>query len=269
MPEQPAVFAIAAHPDDIEFMMSGTMMLLRDAGWQLHYMNIANGSCGTAVDPADVIIAKRQQEALDACAYIGAQFHESICNDLEVYFTYEMVAKVLAVVRRIRPRIMLVQSPQDYMEEHMNASRLAVTAAFCRGMRNYISEPHVDPVADEVTIYHAMPYGLRGPLRERIRPGQFVDVTSAMQQKREMLACHRSQKEWLDTSQGLDAYLDTMEGFAREVGRMSGRFELAEGWRRRSHLGYSAEDTDPLGEVLGERSIVDEQYERRLEELSG
>ena len=35
--------AIAAHPDDIEFMMSGTLMRLGKEGWELHYMNIANG----------------------------------------------------------------------------------------------------------------------------------------------------------------------------------------------------------------------------------
>ena len=36
------VFAIAAHPDDIEFGMSGTMIHLANAGCELHYMNIAN-----------------------------------------------------------------------------------------------------------------------------------------------------------------------------------------------------------------------------------
>ena len=42
------VLAVAAHPDDIEFVMSGTMMRLREAGYDLHYMNIANGCCGSA-----------------------------------------------------------------------------------------------------------------------------------------------------------------------------------------------------------------------------
>jgi len=37
-----------------------------------------------------------------------------------------------------------------------------------------------------------------------------------------MLAQHRSQKEWLDTSQGLDSYLVTMEDMCREAGRRSG-----------------------------------------------
>ena len=38
-------FAIAAHPDDIEFQMAGTLILLQRAGYEIHYMNIANGSC--------------------------------------------------------------------------------------------------------------------------------------------------------------------------------------------------------------------------------
>jgi LmbE family N-acetylglucosaminyl deacetylase len=204
-------------------------------------------------------------ESREACAFLGATYHESQCNDLEVYHSYEMVAKVLAVVRRVRPRIVLTQSPQDYMEEHMNATRLAVTASFCRGMRNYLSIPPEPHIGDDVTLYHAMPYGLRGPMRERIRPGQYVDVTAVMADKRHMLACHRSQKEWLDKSQGLDAYLDTMEDFAREVGALSGRFSLAEGWRRRSHLGFSAQDGDPLGAALGAACLTDAEYERLLD----
>ena len=40
-------FAIAAHPDDIEFLMAGTLVLLRDAGYEIHYMNVANGACGS------------------------------------------------------------------------------------------------------------------------------------------------------------------------------------------------------------------------------
>ena len=264
MAATPAVFAVAAHPDDIEFMMAGTLLMLRDAGWRLHYLNIANGSCGTAVDPVDVIIPKRRAEAQDACRLIGAEFHESLCNDIEIYHTNEMVAQVVAMIRGARPRIVLTSSPQDYMEDHMNACRIAVTAAFCRGMPNGPCDPPMDPVADDVTVYHALPHGLCGPLRDRIRPGQYVDITSVMKKKREMLACHRSQKEWLDRSQGMDSYLNTMEDFGRQVGERSGRFEYAEGWRRRLHFGFSETDSDPLTEALGDACRVDPDYEAAL-----
>lgn len=260
------VFAIGAHPDDIEFMMAGTLILLREAGWSLHYMNIANGSRGTATETAETVIAKRRAEAKDACRLIGARHYESICDDMEIYHTTEIVAKVVSVIRHIRPRIMLVLSPQDYMEDHMNAARVAVTAAFARVLRNHPSIPHIDPIDDDVTIYHALPYGLRGPLRECIHSGQYVDITAVKDEKRAMLACHRSQKEWLEKTQGLDAYLDTMEAFAREVGKMSARFEFAEGWRRRLHLGFSRRDSDPLSAALGQKCVVNQDYERALEE---
>jgi LmbE family N-acetylglucosaminyl deacetylase len=116
-----------------------------------------------------------------------------------------------------------------------------------------------------VTLYHALPYGLHGPLRERVRPGQFVDVSPVMKEKTAMLACHRSQKEWLDKSQGVGSYVASMEEFTGEVGKMSGRFAFAEGWRRRSHLGFCGPTDDPLSEALGDQCLVDPAYEAGLE----
>jgi hypothetical protein len=67
-----------------------------------------------------------------------------------------------------------------------------------------------------------------------------------MAKKRDALAAHESQKAWLDASQGMDSYLVAMDDLSLEVGRMSGEFEHAEGWRRHLHVGFSAADTDPL-----------------------
>jgi hypothetical protein len=53
-----------------------------------------------------------------------------------------------------------------------------------------------------------------------------------------------------DESQGLNAYLITMREMSEKVGEMSVKFQYAEGWRRHSHLGYSAEEIDPLGDIL-------------------
>jgi hypothetical protein len=63
----------------------------------------------------------------------------------------------------------------------------------------------------------------------------------------------------------MDAYLKEMQQMSEEVGRMSGRFACAEGWRRHSYLGFSAEDTDPLAEALGESAVVDDDYDRWLD----
>ena len=260
----PIAFAIGAHPDDIEFMMAGTLMLLGEAGYELHYLNIANGSCGTATHSKEEIIATRTEEARAAARLLGARHHPPFVDDIDIFYENDLLAKVGAVVREVEPKILLVPSPQDYMEDHVNAGRLAVTAAFCREMRNFPTDPPVEPVGGEVTVYHALPYGLRDGFRRLILPEYYVDISGVLGKKREALAQHRSQKEWLDESQGLDAYLETMEQMSAEVGRLSGRWEYAEGWRRHSHLGFCEEEADPLAEVLGERVLVNEDYRRGL-----
>jgi LmbE family N-acetylglucosaminyl deacetylase len=136
------------------------------------------------------------------------------------------------------------------MEDHMNACRLAVTAAFCRGMPNFVVDPPRPIVTAPVTIYHAQPYGNVDPLRRPVRPEIFVDVTSVHAEKTAMLADHQSQKRWLDESQGLDSYLHSMRELDGDVGRMSGRYALAEGWRRHLHLGFCGPDDNPLAGAL-------------------
>ena len=44
-----AAIAIAAHPDDIEFTMAGTLLRLREAGWEIHCLNVSSGDCGSLV----------------------------------------------------------------------------------------------------------------------------------------------------------------------------------------------------------------------------
>ena len=62
-----------------------------------------------------------------------------------------------------------------------------------------------------------------------MQPDFFVDISGVIEDKQAMLACHQSQRKWLDVSQGLDSYLATMRDMSAEVGRMSGRFALRRG----------------------------------------
>jgi LmbE family N-acetylglucosaminyl deacetylase len=252
---RPVAFAIAAHPDDIEFLMAGTLILLGRAGYELHYMNLADGCCGTTQYDAQTIASMRRREAQQAAAQIGAIFHESLCHDLEILYDLRLLRRLASIVRQVRPRIVLTHSPVDYMEDHTNTCRLAVTAAFARGMPNFVVDPPCDAIDIPVTIYHAQPYSHRDPLRNVVWPELFVDTSEVIEQKVAMLACHASQRLWLDQSQGLDSYLQTLRELDAEAGRMSGVFQYAEGWRRHLHLGFSPRDEDPLSEALGPRVL--------------
>jgi LmbE family N-acetylglucosaminyl deacetylase len=243
--------AVFAHPDDMEIVAAGTLLRLKEAGFDVHCLAVANGSCGSSALGREETARVRRAEAEEACRLAGFTRHESLVDDIEVFYERATLARVAALVRRVAPDVLLTHAPADYMEDHQNASRLAVSAAFCRGMRNMPTDPPTPPVEGPVTVYHAQPHGNRDPLGAEVRPTHFVDVGGeVLEKKTAMLACHRSQQEWLDESQGLPSYLETMRALAREVGGWSGRFEYAEGWRRRLTLGFCAPGDDPLATVL-------------------
>ena len=254
-----SVLAIAAHPDDIEFLMAGTLVLLGEAGYELHYMNLANGCCGSTEMDAVTIAGIRQDEARQAAASIGAEFHQSICNDLEIFYDQATLAQVASIIRLVKPTIVLTHGPSDYMEDHMTACRLAVTAAFSRGMPNFPVQPPREAYGDPVTVYHAQPYSHQDPLGQFVVPQYFVNVEPVARQKWDMLSCHQSQKKWLDESQGLDSYLQTMKDLDIQLGEISGRFQAAEGWRRHLHLGFCEAEDDPLVEALGDHVFKADQ----------
>ena len=256
--------AIAAHPDDIEFCMAGTLLQLRGAGYETHYLTIASGSCGSTKTDAKTTKSIRSAEAQVAAGVLGAKFHPSLTDDLEILYSLELLRALASVIREVKPGIVLTHSPQDYMEDHMITSRLAVTAAFARGMPNFKTSPARAAVGYDVTVYHAMPHGLRDGLRCRIIPGAFVNTTSVQEIKRKSLAAHKSQQDWLDESQGFNSFIQAMDDMSLAIGRLSKRFSHAEGWRRHLHLGFCQAETDPLYEVLGKNYMINKLYEQNL-----
>ena len=250
-----SAIAIAAHPDDIEFVMAGTLLRLRECGWDIHYFNLSTGNCGSTRHDATTTRRLRLAEAKRAAKILGAHFHPPIADDLEILYDLKLLRRVAAVIREAKPSIVLTHSPEDYMEDHMNTSRLAVTAAFARGMRNFVTTPKRSAVEGAVTVYHAMPHGLCDGMRWPISAELFVDTATVHTTKLAALAEHHTQQAWLEASQGMNSYLKSMDGISRAVGKMSRRFKHAEGWRRHSHLGFCAENDDPLREALGTKVV--------------
>jgi N-acetylglucosamine malate deacetylase 1 len=256
--------AIGAHPDDIEFYMAGTLLLLKRAGFDIHYFNIANGCCGSQQYNARQLARIRLAEAKSAAKVLGAHFHPPVCNDLEILYELKLLRRVAAVIREVKPNVILTHPPADYMEDHTNACRLVVTAAFAHAMPNFRSIP-LCPTADyDVTIYHAIPHTMRDPLRRLVLPESFVNVASVLAIKRAALAEHHSQQDWLVASQGVNSFLAKAESDARLVGSVSKKFKFAEGWRRHLHYGFAATDVDPVSDALGKNYLINKSYAQNL-----
>jgi LmbE family N-acetylglucosaminyl deacetylase len=244
---------VGAHPDDVEFGMAGTLTLLARAGFEPHMMNVSRSNLDSNELTEAEIIAMRRAEAERSAEVIGAVYHGPIADDLMIHYEDRLLRQIVATVREIRPTIVLLPSLNDYMEDHTNTARLVVTACFSRAMRHFASDPPREPTDQDVYLYHAQPHLNRDGMRNLVVPTLTVNVTSVMETKLKMLGCHESQRQWLDETQGLDDYLESMRQSGAEVARMSKQatWEYAEGFRQHSHVGFSARDGDPLSEILG------------------
>ncbi|MHB0958422.1 MAG: PIG-L deacetylase family protein [Pirellulaceae bacterium] len=247
------VFAVGAHPDDIEFNMAGTLLLLARAGFEPHVMNVSRSNLDSNQLPEDEVIRIRRQEAENAARVADAVYHPPIANDLMIFYEERLLRAMVAIVREIQPTIVLLPSLNDYMEDHTNTARLVITACFSRAMRHFTSTPPCAPTDQDVYLYHAQPHLNRDGMRTRVIPEIFVDISSVMETKLRMLSCHESQRQWLDETQGLDDYCQSMRQASLEVARMRADcgWQYAEGFRQHSFVGFSARDGNPLAEALG------------------
>jgi LmbE family N-acetylglucosaminyl deacetylase len=224
--------AIHAHPDDCEILAGGTLALLARKGHDLTLITMSDGDCGTKDLPPEEIGAIRRQEAAKAAGMIGARYEWAGFHDLSIEVNADSRRKVTALLRKCRPEIVLTSAPVDYMCDHEATSALVRDACFASGAPNFRGPADQAAVLDHIpALYYMDP--VEGVDREGnpVKPDFIIDVTGVFDLKRDMLACHASQREWLRAHHGMDNYLITMEQWSRKRGAEAG-YAHGEGFRQ-------------------------------------
>lgn len=245
------VLALFAHPDDAEFLAAGTLAHLAGRGAKITIATMTAGDCGSTVLSAAKITRIRRREAAGAAKLIAADYHCLGEKDLEVLYDRRTLRKVMDLVRRSEPSLVLTHSPEDYMLDHEITSRLCQTACFGAMAPNYLTGARraAKPLRAIPHLYYAQPFGGKNILGKAIHSKVFVDITATLDRKEQMLACHESQRAFLQAQQEINDTLDVMRQMARRAGEESG-FPVAEGFRQ--HLGQGFPQNDLLGKILGE-----------------
>jgi LmbE family N-acetylglucosaminyl deacetylase len=236
------LLAVMAHPDDAEITIGGTLFHLKELGWELGIVTLTAGDCGSATFRREEAARVRYAEAQAAADYLGAWYACVGMMDVEIFANAENLRRVVEVMRRFDPQIVITQSPVDYMLDHEENSRLVRGAAFAIAMPNYETRQSPPAKVSSVTpaLYYADSQGGIDPLGRRIYPQFYVDIGKQLPNKREMLARHTSQREWLRSHHGIDEYLDQMTAWAASYGRECG-CAYAEGFRQHVGHGYPQE----------------------------
>ena len=251
MPAPIRVLAVHAHPDDIEFQCAGTLALLREAGCHVTVATMTPGDCGSAEHGPEEIAAIRRTEAKAAADVIGA---DCLClefRDLAIFNDDDSRRRVTEALRRTRPDIVLTAPPVDYLCDHEVTSQLVRDACFCAPIPNFVTrqwEP-APPLPKIPRLYYVD--AIEGADHHgRMQPvGFYIDVTPVFDLKRQMLACHASQRNWLLKQHGIDEYLDSQ---AKWSARRGAEIGVAHAEAFRQYLGHAYPHDNLLLTLVGQ-----------------
>ncbi len=255
MSTKQTILALCAHPDDAEIFCGGTLILLAEKGWDVHIATLTSGDCGSAEEPAQIIAARRVAEGAAAAKLIGGTYHCLGGQDLQVYDNQEMRAITIALLRQVNPDIVLTHYPTDYMPDHDAASALSRTAVFTAPIPNYtVGKAAYYPAMQKMAhlYYFGSPLGGTDYFGNTINPKFAIDITAQMEKKKDMLACHASQRDWLRRQHGIDQYIDEMRDWNEKTGTLINR-KYAEGFSQ--HSGHAYPHSPLLQDILSAINI--------------
>jgi LmbE family N-acetylglucosaminyl deacetylase len=244
------VLSVLAHPDDAEFLCAGTLIRLRrEQGFEVHIASMTPGDCGSVELPAAEIARVRRAEGVAAAARIGAAYHCMEERDLLIVYGERTLEKITRLLRLVRPDIVLTHSPSDYMLDHEVTSTIVRAAAFAAPIPNFLAERDLgSPLPHIPHLYYCDAIEGKDLLGHDIPPGFAIDISTVIDEKAAMLACHASQRDWLMKHHGMDQYLEAMRQWGTHRGQAHG-VAYAEGFRQ--HLGHSYPQDNLMGALLG------------------
>ena len=249
----PVALSIMAHPDDAEMFCAGTLALLQERSFDIHIASMTPGDCGSMELGPSEIAGVRRREGAEAAAKLRARYYCLDRRDLRIFYDASAVEAVTELIRLTRPTVVFTHPPRDYMPDHEMTSLVVRAACFAAPAPNFDTNqrPSAPPTEAIPHLYYASPAAGVDIFGEPASYSVYVDVTGVIGLKADMLACHRSQREWLRERHGMDQYVEEMKRWGRDLGERAG-VEYAEAFRQ--HVGHPYPAEDLVLEALGERA---------------
>ena len=193
---------IMAHPDDPDFSCAGSSIQMARQGIEVTYMILTNGDKGNhnPLITRQQLILMRKEEQRKAAAVSGVK--DVLFMDEEDGFlcpTPEIRKRVCREIRRIRPQLIICNSPDRYVSgrgyinhpDHRNAGLITLEAIF--------------PAADNPMFYPDLtnegypPHNISQLYISHAEEADVeVDITADLELKIKSILCHESQFDDLE-----------------------------------------------------------------------
>lgn len=211
------ILAVGAHPDDIELACGGTLAEYSRRGNRVVMAYVTNGNMGHKEIPPEELAQIRKAEARAATELIGAELIWMDYPDEWLFSNRSARESFIDVIRQARPDVIITHFPSDYHPDHRAVSELMFGASFLSSVP-HIETPHVFH-GKIPPIYYMEPLG--GLAERAFSPDIYVDISDTFTVKKDMLACHQSQLQWLKEHDNID-FIDFMETVAKFRGLQCG-----------------------------------------------
>ena len=176
------ILAIAAHRDDVEQTCGGTLLAMHARGWRTGILDLTQGESGTRGTAAN-----RAAEAATAARILNVSHREALdLPDGNVQNSYENRLKIAAVLRRLRPRVVILPYWQGRHPDHYTSATLGYEACFVSGLAKVETPGEANPPHRPYKILYASLYA-------DVRPSFVVDITPFVEQRLQALLAYRSQ----------------------------------------------------------------------------
>jgi len=177
------IAGICAHPDDAELIMGGTLAREAERGRQIALVDLTRGESGSRGTPE-----RRAEEAEHAARILGVAHRESLSlPDAGLTVTIGQRDAVAAALRRLRPRVVILQHWEQRHPDHAAASRLVSEAAFVAGLKNY--RPELGVAFRPAKLV----YALATTEVTEVIPSFVIDITGTWEKKLAAIAAFESQ----------------------------------------------------------------------------
>lgn len=206
------VLAIAAHPDDVEQTCGGTLIRMAEKGYRSGVLDLTAGDMGTRGTPEI-----RIRESKAAAEHLLLAWRENLrWPDARLENTITARMTLAGVIRRIRPRVVILPYWAGRHPDHYRAAEIAYEACFLSGLKRL----------EEETAPHRPFKILYSSLYANVHPSFVVDISRQFDRRMRALLSYESQygnsPEGSELFPSTQEIRDRLEAIARFYGNLIG-----------------------------------------------
>ena len=175
------LLAIFAHPDDVELAVGGTLLKMKHLGYRTGALDVTQGEMGTRGS-----VEGRSAEAEEAAQILKLDVRENLgLPDGHVFADDASRTKLVRVLRRLKPRVLMTHQHDDPHPDHNHIVQLVRESARLASMFKYDEETGSEKIAVPMVAHNVF--------SRRVVPSFIVDISDFLDDKMNAIRAHRSQ----------------------------------------------------------------------------